>query len=49
MNARNINDNANESNQSKPTKSTVDKTTAVKCSLLLYNTKPNPSNCCSCS
>lgn len=42
MNARNINDNANESNQSKPTKSTIDKTTAVTFFLLPPWTMPSP-------
>lgn len=43
MNARNINDNANETNQSKPTKSTIDKTTAVTSSSLLPPwTMPSP-------
>lgn len=43
MNARNINDNADETNQSKPTKSTIDKTTAVTSSSLLPPwTMPSP-------
>lgn len=43
MNARNINDNANETNQSKATKSTIDKTTAVtSSSILLPRTMPSP-------
>lgn len=42
MNARNINDKANETNQSKATKSTIDKTTAVTSFLLSPWTMPSP-------